>query len=108
MDARVKQFVETILSFNPASIDMFGGGIPGMLGNSAAVQGAVSPAADVALSLKRQAAAFYHAYQSNTNLSQTAAKLEEALLTAEAVSLLNTEQAGKLLDELHKLMEAKK
>jgi hypothetical protein len=103
--ANVKDFVEKIMMIQAPAQNIFGGGIPGMMGTSGpANQAATTGGGDIIEKLKREAIELarmqYHQLSSD-DIAKKAEDVEGLLLMASTLSVLTESQANKLIDELH-------
>jgi len=105
MQSKLEQFCESILNINASAISAFGGGLPGMLGKSAAEQGSITPAADTIYELKRSIIDFSRALKAKDTKSvkQGVDKIEGLILNLQVMSVLDSRQTEQLIDQLHEL-----
>jgi len=101
---KLKQFVEKILSIQAPAQNLFGRGIPGMLGASgAANQAAGTSSGDVVEKLKHEAiilAKMQSPHSSVKDFTKRAETVEGLIRMAWTLSILTEAQANQLLREL--------
>src|ERR1700683_1355464 len=109
MHSKLEEFAERIMAITPQYIDIFGRGLPGMAGGSAAISGATNSAADVTLQLKRETAQFVRLYTgakaTHDELLAQAKRIEGCLLGEQTLGTLNQKQTNRLVKELFDLIE---
>lgn len=107
----LRQFVSKILSIDAPVINLFGGGIPGMAGDSAAVQGATSSGSDVLAQLKDQTFHFAATYEDPTSSSEAVKEIanavEGSILNSSVLSIITGEEADTLIDQLHDIVSSR-
>ena len=104
MNTQLKLFGEKLLSINPSYTNIFGTGLPGMGGSSAATSGASSSASDIVVHLQANANKFVRG--ADGRLPQTewlalARAIEGDLLTLQALGCIQQADCEGLIDELH-------
>ena len=104
MNAQLRLLGEKLLSINPSYTNIFGTGLPGMGGSSAATSGASSSASDIVVHLQATANKFLR--NADERLAQTewialAQAIEGDLLTLQALGCIQQADCEGLIDELH-------
>lgn len=112
MSAQLKQFVEHILRITPQYIDIFGNGVPGMTGRSAATAAAANAGTDTTQQLHHAVLEFARAYNDPASddgaLAAQAADIEGLLMVAVTLGVLAAKDADQRADELHDLMAGRR
>lgn len=108
MQDELNRFSSAIMRISAPAISMFGTGLPGMAGGSAAEQGAMTPAADAIHILKHKTAELNQKLSSTQKptdeAKQIAKDIEGSLLSLRTLSVLDEKQADALVDQLHKIV----
>lgn len=109
MADNLKEFVQGVLRITPQYIDIFGNGVPGMAGRSAATAAAANAGSDTVQKLHRStlefAKAYQGAYQDKAALHAHAADIEGYLMVAVTLGVVSDKDSGHLADQLHDLLE---
>jgi len=107
MEDRLKKFMNRVLTIEPQYIDIFGNGVPGMAGRSAATSGAANAGADTVNQLRHDTVAFAKACArsrtSQQELQKLAEPVEGGLTVCVTLGVLAEKEAQDLIDELYSL-----
>ena len=105
----MKGFVAKIMTIQAPAQNMFGGGIPGMMGMSGSVnQAAMTGGGDVIIQLEQKTielARLQLGHVSHDDITAKVKEVEGLLLVASTLSILTEAQTTTLLDELHTIFE---
>lgn len=104
----LKQFMARILAITPQYSDVFGNGVPGMAGRSAATSGAANAGADVTNKLHHTAIDFARAYadpkSSLAAVQQLSGEVEGLLMVAVTLGVVSEKDSQLHLDSLDNLL----
>lgn len=109
---QLDQFVERVMGITPQYIDIFGRGLPGMAGGSAAVSGATNSASDITVQLQHEVVEFARSYTDPeatiADVKSRAERVEALLLAEQTIGTLNSRQTKRLIDEMYDLLDRKR
>ena len=102
-------FLESVMRISPQYINIFGGGMPGMAGGSAATEGAANSGADVVLQLQRSSVEFAKAYHSGDaeTIKQARKEVTSKIMVVHTLGVIPQKRADELLDQLHEIVKGR-